>query len=398
MKAEEKRTIVHIDMDAFYASVEQLDYPEYRNKPVVVGADPAGGKGRGVVSAASYEAREFGIHSALPISTAYRLCPDAVYLRPRFKRYTAVSKAVMHLLGEFSPVVEQISIDEAFLDCTGAEKLFGSQKELALRIKDRIREETGLTASVGIASNKSIAKIASELKKPDGLLICPPGHEREFIRGLSLKYLWGAGSKTIEKLQSMGFSTIGNVAASSPEKLVQALGKYGTKLWELANGIDARPVSNTTLRKSISEEITFQKDVDQDSYVEHVLFEISDRLTRKMRNKGIKGKTVTVKIRLHTFETHTRSRSFPYYINDMDTVRSAALQLYRGFKREKSKIRLIGIAVSNLMLPESPAFQLDLFPDHKINENTVNETEKVLDMMKEIYGEKIMRASFLPPV
>jgi hypothetical protein len=207
------RVIVHVDMDAFYASVEQLDFPEYRGRPVVVGADPCGGRGRGVVSAASYEARKYGIHSAQPISHAYRSCPSAVFLRPRFHRYMELSGMVMSILSGFSPLVEQISIDEAFLDCTGTTGIFGSEKQIAAEIKARIKEKTGLTASVGIATNKSVAKIASELCKPDGLLICPAGGEKEFLKKLTLSHLWGAGKKTIERLGRMGFLTIGDIAS-----------------------------------------------------------------------------------------------------------------------------------------------------------------------------------------
>lgn len=308
------RVIVHVDMDAFYASIEQLDYPEYRGKPVVVGADPAGGKGRGVVSAASYEARKYGIHSALPISTAYKLCPNAIFVRPRFRRYSELSKRVMEVLKSFAPVVEQISIDEAFLDCTGTEKLFGTTSDLAHRIKERIATETGLTASVGIATNKSIAKIASDLNKPDGLCICPPGQEREFMAKLPLKYLWGTGRKTVEKLESMGFTSMRDIQQCNPEKVQAILGKYGVKLWELANGIDQREVVQSMQRKSISEEVTFREDVDQDTSIEKVMFQISDSLTRKMRKEGIKGRTLTLKPHKYGSRMHpSLIRSFPFY-------------------------------------------------------------------------------------
>ncbi|MBA7551986.1 DNA polymerase IV [subsurface metagenome] len=195
MKNKAMPVIVHVDMDAFYASIEQIDRIEYRNRPLVVGADPRAGKGRGVVSAASYEARKYGIHAAMPISQAYRLCPSAVFVRPRMERYLEVSGHIMKILHEFSPVIEQISIDEAFMDCSGTQNLMGPSHVLAQRIKDRIRKETSLTASVGVATNKSIAKIASELGKPDGLMICRPGDEKKFLADLSLDYLWGAGKK-----------------------------------------------------------------------------------------------------------------------------------------------------------------------------------------------------------
>ena len=389
------RIIVHVDMDAFYASIEQMDHPEYRGQPLVVGADPRGGRGRGVVSAASYEARSFGIHSALPISTAYKRCPDAVFLRPRFKRYTRLSMMVMKTLGKFSPLVEQISIDEAFLDCTGTEKLFGKTDSLGLLIKESIKRETGLIASVGIATNKSLAKIASDLHKPDGLCICPPGEEREFMGPLPLRYLWGAGKRTVERLEGMGFELVRDIQSCPQEKLNTLFGKYGKKLWELANGMDERPVSRSSPRKSISQEITFHEDIDQDAYVEHVLFQLSDSITRKMRTEGILGRTVNLKIRLVPFETYSRSHTLPQPVHDMQTVRSTVLALYRDFDRKGRRVRLVGVGVSNLDSDEEHvAKQLDLFSE---DEGGLDETDRVLDQMKRLYGDKVTRASFLPP-
>jgi nucleotidyltransferase/DNA polymerase involved in DNA repair len=399
------RTIVHVDMDAFYASIEQLDHPDYSNKPVVVGADPRGGRGRGVVSAASYEAREFGIHSAMPISRAYRLCPHGIYVKPRMKRYVEVSKHVMRILYDFSPLVEQISIDEAFLDCTGTEKLIGVPESLARRIKQRIHQETRLTASVGVAPNKSLAKIASELSKPNGLTICQPGKEKDFLAELPLKYLWGAGKVTLQKLQSLGYRVIGDIASCSREKLEERLGKLGAHLWYLANGIDERAVVAEGHRKSISEETTFSQDISSDRTLELVIFKISDRLTRKMRNLGIKGRTVTLKIRLEGFETYTRSHSLPNPVNDMHTVREIARNLYRNFDRRGKKVRLIGVGMSNLGEGEtSVTEQLELF--QKVQEKSFESfgaglkrgegSEDILDKMKKKYGEKVTRAVFLP--
>ena len=377
-------------MDAFYAAVEQLDNPEYRKRPVVVGADPAGGRGRGVVSAASYEARRFGIHSALPISRAYRQCPDAVFLRPRFERYTEISRRVMAVLSGFSPLVEQISIDEAFIDCTGTNRIFGDGERIAREIKRRITEEIGLTASVGVAQNKSVAKIASEIGKPDGLTVCPPGKEREFLRELPLRHLWGAGEKTLQRLARMGFRRIGDVAAKGSEALVKEFGKTGRSLWFLANGVDERPVVCTARRKSISEENTFSRDTIDAVFIEEVLFKISDRLTRRMRRLGIAGRTVTLKIRLEDFTTSTRSRTLPYPVQDMKTVRTLATELFRTFYDGGKRVRLIGIGVSNLERKE----QLELFVEHN-----ASDTERLFDTMKERYGDKITRGSFLegPP-
>jgi DNA polymerase-4 len=386
------RTIVHVDMDAFYASIEQLDNSELRHKPIVVGADPKGGRGRGVVSACSYEARSFGIHSAQPISQAYKLCPHAVFLKPRFKRYTELSNRVMEIVRSFSPVVEQISIDEAFLDCTGTKKLFGSGEEIAKNIRRRIYKETGLTASVGVASNKSVAKICSERAKPDGFMVCPSGQEKEFLAGLPLSYLWGAGKKTLQILEGMGFSRIGDIARSGREMIEKRMGKNGLHLWRLANGIDSREVVTGQSRKSISEETTFQKDTDDTELIERVLFHIADRLTRRMRAKGIAGRTITLKIRLEGFETYTRSKTLDHAVNNMSIVRTEAEGLFRSFEREEKKVRLIGIGVSNL----EREGQLDLFSGAI---KTDSEAEKVIDKMKNLYGDKITRGAFLrqPP-
>ncbi len=381
-----QRTILHVDMDAFYAAVEQLDNPEYRRRPVVVGADPAGGRGRGVVSAASYEARRFGIHSAQPISRAYHLCPAAVFLRPRFERYTELSREVMAVLSGFSPLMEQISIDEAFIDCTGTGRIFGNGERVADEIKRRIMEETGLTASVGVAQNKSVAKIASEIGKPDGLTVCPPGEERAFLRELPLSHLWGAGKKTIGRLARMGFVMIGDVAAEGEETLVREFGKTGRSLWLLANGVDERPVVCTHRRKSISEETTFARDTRDAVFIEEVLFEISDRLTRRMRRLGIAGRTVTLKIRTSDFTTCTRSRTLPHPANDTKTVRALATELFRTFYDGAKRVRLVGIGVSNLEKTE----QLELFGGR-----VHSDAEHLYDTMKQQYGDKITRGSFL---
>lgn len=393
------RAIVHVDMDAFFASIEQLDNMRYRGKPVVVGANPKGGKGRGVVSASSYEARRYGIHSAMPISRAYRLCPHAIFLPPRFSRYSAVSDSVMETLKRFSPLVEPISIDEAFLDCTGTETLFGTQRDLGMIIKNEMHRETGLTASVGIASNKSIAKIASDLHKPDGLTICPPREEREFLSKLPLEKLWGAGKKTVALLESMGFHTIGDVASFPLKDLEKIMGKWGTHLWHLANGIDNRPVANQEGYKSMSEEITFEEDVSGDETVYTTLLSIADRLSRRMRNHGLRGRTVNLKIRLEGFETYSRAHTLHRVIDDMFTLRDAAWELYREFDRKGKRVRLIGISMSNLNGNEEDQGQLELFsPESQHDLSPKREKlEKVLDHLRENFGNHVSRASLMKP-
>lgn len=392
------RIIVHVDMDAFYAAVEQLDHPEYRGKPVVVGADPAGGRGRGVVSASSYEARAFGIRSAMPISEAWRRCPQAVFLRPRFTRYEEVSRKVMDILSGFSPKLEQLSIDEAFLDCTGTEGLFGDPARLGGRIREAIYRETGLTASVGIASNKSVAKIASDLCKPDGLMLCPPGREREFLAPLPVTRLWGAGEKTRRKLERLGYRTAGDLAGEERETLIRHLGAWGGKLWDLANGLDHRPVEGSEPRKSISEETTFGEDTGDRRRIEAVLFAIADRLTARMRAERLRARTVTLKIRLEGFETHTRSRTLDRYVDDTAAVRDVGVALFRAFDTGGRRVRLVGIGLSSLRAAEARG-QLDLFGREQPagQGGEAAQADRVLDMMRRLYGDKVTRGAFLPP-
>lgn len=398
MSLSSSRSILHIDMDAFFAAIEQLDFPGYRGKPVVVGADPKGGRGRGVVSTASYEARVFGIHSAQPISQAYRLCPHAVFLRGRPQRYAEVSRQVIDILRDFSPIMQQISIDEAFLDITDTARHLGGPRAVVERIRKRIREETGLTASVGMATNKFVAKVASDIHKPDGLTICEVGKEREFLAPLPVGRLWGVGKKTEERLARLGFLTIGDLAKMSPAWLAAEFGKLGTHLWELANGIDERPVEGWGPQKSISHEHTFEVDQVDERVIEHTLWSIADELSRDMREAGLKGRTLTLKIRLEGFITHTRRRSLSYATNDAMVMRDIAVELFRKFDRQGKRVRLLGIALSGLNtasgsaqrsgrtpLAGRPGEQLELFDGR-----TPRQSEKIgelIDALRNKFGE-----------
>ncbi|KAA3616233.1 MAG: DNA polymerase IV [Calditrichaeota bacterium] len=385
------RVIMHLDMDAFFAAVEQLDNPEYRGKPVVVGADPKGGRGRGVVSTCSYEARKFGIHSALPISQAYRLCPHAIFVRGRMQRYADLSHQIMHILKNYSPVIEQISIDEAFIDITGSLKLFGSALEVARKVKNDIFQQTGLRASVGLAPNKFIAKIASDLEKPDGLTVCEKNNEKAFLAPLAIRKLWGVGARTEERLQKMGIQTIGDIAACDVKTMTKKLGVWGFGLWKLANGIDNRTVGSGHRRKSISEERTFYEDVADYAAVEKTLFKIADDLSRTMRRKGLKGRTITLKLRLEGFETFTRSKTITDFVYDVDSLRAVAIDLFRKFPMKERKVRLVGIAVSQLNTLGGE--QLPLFDDSPANNE---ELEKLLDELKQRFGEDVVtRGVFL---
>lgn len=387
-----------MDMDAFFASVEQLDNESFRGKPVVVGADPKGGRGRGVVSTASYEARQYGIHSALPISKAYRLCPEAIFVRPRGSRYSEISLKIMETLGHFSPFVEQVSIDEAFLDCTGTSAIFGRAEQLGRRIKEEIFTTTGLQASVGIASCKSIAKIASDLQKPDGLTICPFGDEKDFLALLPVKKLWGAGPKTVSHLNAAGFETIGDIADYPLKDLERLMGKTGIHLWHLANGVDDRQVESVSMRKSYSEEITFEKDIDDDEIILQAFLNISDKLSRRIRRDNVRARTITLKIRLEGFETYTRSFTYPNSFHDMFSIRDTATKLYDNFNRMNKRIRLVGIGISNLVMEESvDAHQLQLFQEDECinNDGRQERLEHILDGLKNDYECTVSRASLL---
>jgi nucleotidyltransferase/DNA polymerase involved in DNA repair len=386
-------------MDAFFAAVEQLDHPEYRGRPVVVGADPKGGRGRGVVSASSYEARTYGVHSALPISTAYRRCPQAVFVYPRMERYSELSDEIMEILGTFSPLVEPLSIDEAFLDCSGTERIFGVPEKLGKKIKFDIKAKTGLTASVGIASNKSIAKIASDLNKPDGLTICPFGGEREFLSPLPVSRLWGAGKKTVEYLHTLGFKTVGDIAQLPGGVLEKKLGKSGLHLWYLASGIDEREVSCDWTPKSISEETTYEVDEADGAVVEQTILDLSDQVARRTRKGDAKGRTITLKIRLEGFETFTRSMTLARAVSDMFSIRDAAIGLFRRFDRGGKRVRLVGVKISNLECAgsEEPR-QMDLFSQDacgKSGHPRKEKIEEILDELKDGFGSRVSRASLL---
>lgn len=385
------RTILHLDMDAFFAAVEQLDNPEYRGKPVIVGADPKAGKGRGVVATASYEARKFGIHSALPISQAYRRCPHGIYVRGRYSRYAQVSRAMMAILADFTPVIQKISIDEAFLDLTDSLKLFGGADAIAQQIKGRFRDELQLTASIGIAPNKFLAKIASDLQKPDGLVVVEPGQEQAFLRDLPISKLWGVGKKTELVLQKMGIRKIGQIAELPEADLNRKLGKWGNALWRLSKGIDNRPVQSTDVQKSISQERTFEHDTDEQEVIEHTLSQLAESLSRLMRKDKLKGRCITLKVRFDDFSTFTRSKTFADFIDSTHIIKGVVISMYRRFNKQKRKVRLLGIGVSQLN--SICGEQLGLFDQ----ETPMNiRLTRLLDSLRDKFGDEVVtRASLL---
>ena len=346
------RTVLHVDMDAFYAAVEIREDPSLRGKPVVVGSDPRNGRGRGVVSTANYEARRYGVHSALPISVAWRRCPQAAYIRPRIGFYAEISGRIFDIFRSFTDQVEGLSLDEAFLDVTASRRLFGDGPEIAARIRQRIADEERLTASVGVAASKYVAKVASDLEKPDGLVVVPAGTEREFLAPLEVSRLWGAGPKVQARLERLGLRTIGEVARLDPAALQASLGrKLGRHLHELANGRDARRVNPRPGRKSLGKEVTFSRDVEDRDQVERTLLGLCEGVARRLRRHGIAGRTVHLKLRWDGFETHTRQRTVEAPADTTEAIWPVARSLFREADDPRRRVRLIGVSLSGFDAP-----------------------------------------------
>ena len=357
--------IIHADLDAFFASVEQLDTPELRGRPVVVGGSP---QSRGVVAAASYEARAFGIRSAMPMSTALRLCPEAVRVPPRFERYAEISRQVMEIFRRWTPLVEPVSLDEAFLDVTDAvdKGLRDSRagptgvEAIAQDIKERVRQEVGLTVSVGVASSRSVAKIASDLGKPDGLVLVPPGTERQFLAPLPVRSLWGVGPKTAERLAAESITTIGGLAERSEGWARALFGERGVYLVHLARGIDDSPVVAERETKSVSSETTFPSDVGDLRALEGSLRELAEETAERLRRHGLKGRTVKIKLRLADFTTFTRQSTLAHSTDAADAIYDEAARLLTREVTAGRRFRLLGVGVSSFA-PEGDADQPALF-------------------------------------
>lgn len=339
-----ERTILHVDLDAFFAAVEQRDHPELLGRPVVVGG--GGPLDRGVVSAASYEARAYGIHSAMPLRTAGRLCPGAIFLPVNGARYQAVSREVMAILRRFTPLVEPISIDEAFLDVTASHALFGDGASIGRRIRETIRSEVGLTASVGVATTKLVAKVASDLRKPDSLVVVEAGAEAAFLAPLAISRLWGVGPRTAAALRDFGVATIGDLAALPVDALVRRLGDHGATLVDRARGLDPDRVADPEAAKSIGHEHTFDVDTSDPEIIERTLLAMADGVAGRLRAGGLKAGTITVKIRDTSFRTLTRQRRLAEPTDLADPIFQAALDLARPELRGL-RIRLLGVTASN---------------------------------------------------
>jgi len=338
------RRILHVDMDAFFAAVEQMRHPELVGKPVIIGGagDPTM---RGVVSTASYEARKYGIHSAMPLRRAYRLCPEAIFLPVDYDEYMRVSEKIKDILRSFTPLIENVGIDEAFLDITDIDM---ESEEVAKKIKERIKKEVGLTCSIGIGPNKLIAKIASDMKKPDGLTIISEEDIKGTIWPLPARKLWGVGPKTERRLNEMGILTIGDLASVPLESLTEDFGKsYGNYLYESSRGVDESPVITYWEPKSISRETTFQIDTDNWNVIAKNLAELTRDVVDAMKESGYKGKTVTVKIRFSDFNTYTRAKTLDDFSDSLEIIRKAAFEAL-GRIELKKKVRLVGVRVSSL--------------------------------------------------
>jgi nucleotidyltransferase/DNA polymerase involved in DNA repair len=340
------RSVLHVDMDAFYAAVEQRDRPELRGKPVIVGADPKGGRGRGVVSTCSYEARRFGVHSAMPISIAWRRCPEGVYVPPDMEKYSAVSKQVMAILRRYTEQVEPLSIDEAFLDVTGSARAFGSAETIAARLKADVHGELSLTASVGVASCKLVAKIASDMRKPDGLVVVPPGTEAAFLAPLPVRRLWGVGPKLEEQLAKIGVQTIGDLAQLDESALERRFGTHGHDLRRLARGEDDREVhAEGGEAKSIGQENTYDVDQKDPAVLRRTLLGLADGVAARLRHHGVRGRTFTLKYRDESFATSTRSETLGVATDEGGLIFAVAWRLFQGVHRGK-RVRLLGIYAS----------------------------------------------------
>jgi len=343
--------ILHLDLDAFFAAVEVRDNPELKSKPVIIGADPKEGEGRGVVATCNYEARKFGLHSAMPISHAYRLCPHGVYLRPNHKKYLKVSREVMNIIKSYSDKFQQVSIDECYLDLSEKCHNFNDAKNIANLIKENIELKIGITLSVGCSTTKSIAKIASDYNKPNGICVIPPEELKNFLQDMDIIKIPGIGKVTKKHFIKYGIRTIGDLMEIPLHKLIKIFGKHGNRIWKIINGLERNHFrDNDYIRKSISKERTFYQDIDDIKTIISKLEELNKKIHIEIAKDGIHYKTITLKIRFEDFSTYTRSKSFLYPIRDLKKSMSAILELYNEFLNREKRVRLLGIKLSNLQI------------------------------------------------
>jgi DNA polymerase-4 len=374
-------TILHVDMDAFYASVAELDNPQYKGKALVVGAGV-----RGVVLSANYEARKFGIRAAMPVGRAKRMAPHAIFIAPEHHRYAEISERVMAIFNSFTPLVEPISLDEAFLDVTGAQKLFGDGREIAAKIRAQVEQEEGITCSVGIAQSKFIAKLASQHCKPNGMLEIKSDRILEFLHPLPVRALWGVGPKTAESLDRLGLHTVADIANTPRATLIRALGDAtGESLYELAWGRDYRNVIPDEPEKSIGNEETFARDIDSPEEILAEFLRMAEKATARLRERGLFAKTVTMKIKFADFTTLSRAKTLPIGIDGTHETYEIVKKLYLALNNEGARIRLVGVSLSNL-LDEAPV-QLEL----GARERGWRDADTAIDKAKARFGRGSVR-------
>ncbi|MBL7225181.1 MAG: DNA polymerase IV [Desulfobacteraceae bacterium] len=386
-----QRSIIHLDMDAFYPAVEALDKPELKGKPVIVG----GAKERGVVSSASYEARRFGVHSAQPIATAIRLCPDGVFMPVRMSRYKEVSRQVFEIFHCFTPLVEPLSIDEAFLDLTGAERLMGQTEVIAKKIKETVLKKTGLTVSAGVASSKFVAKIASDIDKPDGLTVVPPNRVREFLDPLPVKKMWGVGKVTQQALARLNVKTFKDLRQIPVEILEKNFGKHGAAMHLLSMGIDERDVEPEREPKSIGHEQTFMKDILNPDQAKKEILSLANRVALRMRREEVRGSTVSLKVKYSDFTQITRAATLPEPTDDSMEIYATSCRLLKKTAVGKRPVRLLGISLSQLSSLAGEK-QLFLFDQDKGYQKRKN-LNTALDSICDKFGEKSIRPATLIP-
>jgi DNA polymerase-4 len=373
--------ILHVDMDAFYASVAELDHPEYKGKALVVGAGT-----RGVVLSANYEARKFGIRAAMPVGRAKRMAPHAIFIAPEHHRYSEISERVMAIFHSYTPLVEPISLDEAFLDVTGSQKLFGTGREIAAKIREQVEKEEGITCSVGLAQSKFIAKLASQHCKPNGMLEIKPDRILEFLHPLPVRAIWGVGPKTAESLERLGLHTVSDIAHTPRATLIRALGDAtGASLYELAWGRDYRDVIPDEPEKSIGNEETFSEDLDNPEEILREFLRMTEKATARLRERSLFAKTISIKIKFADFSSLTRSKTVPIAIDNTHDTYEVVKGLYLALRNEGARIRLVGVSLSHLQ--EGAPVQLEL----GARERGWREADSAIDRAQARFGRGSVR-------
>ena len=387
-KQTQTRHIIHLDMDAFYPAVEALDNPALKGKPVIVG----GSRERGVVSSASYEAREFGVHSAQPMATAMRLCPQGIFVPVRMSRYREVSEQIFEIFHRFTPLVEGLSIDEAFLDVTGSFRLFGKPEDIARKIKETVFKETGLTVSAGVAPSMFVAKIASDMDKPDGLTVVPPDRVRDFLDPLPIRKMWGVGKVTQEALERLNIRTFRDLCQMPVEFLEGRFGKHGVKMHLLSMGIDEREVVPEHDAKSVGHEETFEEDITDLALARKELLALAHKVAHRMRKEEVTGKTVTLKVKYSDFTLITRSTTLAESTDDASVIYSTVCTLLEKTAVGKRPVRLLGISISNLCTESESQLSLFLGDKGPVKKSKLN---TAMDSIQEKFGDKGIRPGTL---